>query len=551
MIGVKHTLDRVLAFVGLVLLSPLFVAIALWVLVESGSPVLVRQPRAGKDGRPFRMLKFRTMVPDAVEAGRRLGLDDPYGILPDDPRITRSGRFLRRTSFDELPQLWNVLCGEMSLVGPRPDLVEQVANYAPAERRRLAVRPGITGWSQIQGRDEITWPERFEHDAWYVEHWSVSLDTRILLRTFAKLFRPEPTPVEDTMNIERGRAPKAIAEVGAEAWDGVLDEVGCRDVYLRHGFVEASCLLDGGRPVLLHVADGGGQVVFPCSVRSVPGSEELRDVTTPYGYGGPVAAGPSPPLERFWELYEAWCAENAVVTTFLRFHPLLGNHRLAGPPVHLEPLAATFGWRLDGHDDLAESMHRHHRRAVRKAVTRVEIEVRERPEQLDDFAALYEATMRRQSAEPFYFFPDAYWDALAAGLRDALVRFDGLVGGEMVASVLCLASPPWLHYHLGGTLEPARSLGASNLLMLAAARWGREGGYEEFHLGGGVGGRTDSLWEYKRRFAPGGEREAWIGKMVHDERAYLELAGAESVELGGFFPAYRAARSLASRPASR
>ena len=203
----KHALDRVLAALGLVTLAPAFAGIALWVAVESGRPVILRQLRAGRNGRPFRMLKFRTMVPDAVEMGRRLRLgDDPYGIVPDDPRITRSGRFLRRTSLDELPQLWNVLRGEMSLVGPRPDLVEQVANYAPADRRRLALRPGITGWSQIQGRDEITWPERFEHDAWYVENWSLALDAKILLATRAHLRPRDSTPVEDRMNIERARA---------------------------------------------------------------------------------------------------------------------------------------------------------------------------------------------------------------------------------------------------------------------------------------------------------------------------------------------------------
>jgi lipopolysaccharide/colanic/teichoic acid biosynthesis glycosyltransferase len=204
MIATKHALDCFLAFVGLVVLAPVFAAIALWIFVESGPPTIIRQLRAGKDGRPFGMLKFRTMVPDAVDVGRRLGLGaDMYGVVPDDPRITRSGRFLRRTSLDELPQLWNVLRGEMSLVGPRPDLVDQVANYTDADRRRLAVRPGITGWSQIHGRDEISWPERFEHDAWYVEHWSLSLDAKILLRTFAQLRRPEPRPLEDTMNIER------------------------------------------------------------------------------------------------------------------------------------------------------------------------------------------------------------------------------------------------------------------------------------------------------------------------------------------------------------
>jgi lipopolysaccharide/colanic/teichoic acid biosynthesis glycosyltransferase len=205
MLFVKHALDRLLSLVGLLLLSPLLAGIALWVLLESGRPVVLSQLRAGKEGQPFRMLKFRTMVPDALEAGRQMGLEDPYGVMRDDPRITRSGRFLRRTSLDELPQLWNVLRGQMSLVGPRPDLVEQAAHYSEEDARRLAMRPGITGWSQIQGRDEITWPERFGHDAWYVEHWSLLLDVRILLRTFGQLARRHPDPVEDRMNIERAK----------------------------------------------------------------------------------------------------------------------------------------------------------------------------------------------------------------------------------------------------------------------------------------------------------------------------------------------------------
>jgi lipopolysaccharide/colanic/teichoic acid biosynthesis glycosyltransferase len=202
----KAALDRVAALVLLVALSPLLLAIALWVLVDDGRPVLLRQRRAGKDGVPFGMLKFRTMVVDAVEIGRRMKLsEDPFGIVPDDPRITRSGRFLRRTSLDELPQLVNVLGGQMSIVGPRPDLVEQAANYSDHDRRRLAVRPGITGWSQVHGRDEIGWPERIEQDIWYVEHWSLRLDLRVLLKTVGQFFRPEPQPVEDTMNIERAR----------------------------------------------------------------------------------------------------------------------------------------------------------------------------------------------------------------------------------------------------------------------------------------------------------------------------------------------------------
>ena len=204
---VKGLLDRLLAAVAMVLLSPLFAGLALWIVIESGRPVIFRQTRAGKDAKPFSMLKFRTMVANAVELGRELKLsDDPFGLLPNDPRITRSGRFLRRTSLDELPQLVNVLRGEMSLVGPRADIVEQVANYTESDRRRLAVRPGITGWAQIHGRDAIPWPKRFELDAWYIENWSLGLDARIVARTALDLFRERPEPVVDEMNIARAKA---------------------------------------------------------------------------------------------------------------------------------------------------------------------------------------------------------------------------------------------------------------------------------------------------------------------------------------------------------
>ncbi len=212
----KEVADPLLAALGLVLLSPVLAGLALWVVLESGRPVFFVSARAGKDGVPFPMFKFRTMVPDAVAVGRRLGLtDDPFGLVSGDPRVTRSGRFLRRTGLDELPQLLNVLRGEMSLVGPRPDLVEQATNYTDGERGRLSVKPGITGWSQIHGREDMTWPERFRYDAWYLERWTLSLDVRIVLRTVGQLFRAEPTPVVDTMNIERAR--RRSAGEGGEA----------------------------------------------------------------------------------------------------------------------------------------------------------------------------------------------------------------------------------------------------------------------------------------------------------------------------------------------
>jgi lipopolysaccharide/colanic/teichoic acid biosynthesis glycosyltransferase len=203
----KRVIDRVAAAVLLVLLAPLMAIVALWILLDDGRPILLTQVRVGRQGRPFRMLKFRTMVPNAIELGQKLKLtDDMYGLVPNDPRITRAGRFLRRTGLDELPQLWNVLRGEMSLVGPRPDVVEQVANYSDHDRDRLAVEPGITGLAQVNGREEIPWPERIEQDLWYIQNWSLVLDGKILLRTVTQLRRTEERPLVDTMNIERARA---------------------------------------------------------------------------------------------------------------------------------------------------------------------------------------------------------------------------------------------------------------------------------------------------------------------------------------------------------
>ena len=181
--------------------------ISLWIVVESGRPIFFVYPRAGKDGRPFRMVKFRTMVQDAIELGRSTGITrDPFGVVKDDPRITGAGRWLRRTSLDELPQLVNVLRGQMSLVGPRADLVEQAAHYTDEEARRLTVLPGITGWAQVHGRDSVTWQERFRMDLWYIDNWSLWLDVKIFFKTFGELFRGEPEPIEDELNIERAQA---------------------------------------------------------------------------------------------------------------------------------------------------------------------------------------------------------------------------------------------------------------------------------------------------------------------------------------------------------
>ena len=174
--------DVALAGGTLLVASPLLALAALAIKLEDGGPVLYRQLRVGKDGTDFELLKLRTMVVGAETMGA--GLSVNHG----DPRITRSGRLLRKLSLDELPQLWNVVRGDMSLVGPRPTLRYQVEQYDERQRHRLDVKPGITGWAQVNGRASLPWADRIELDVWYVEHRSPLLDLRILARTPFALF---------------------------------------------------------------------------------------------------------------------------------------------------------------------------------------------------------------------------------------------------------------------------------------------------------------------------------------------------------------------------
>ncbi|MGI8974299.1 MAG: sugar transferase [Gaiella sp.] len=174
--------DCALAGFGLVLGGPLLALAAIAIKLEDGGPVLYRQLRVGKNGTDFELLKLRSMVVGAETQGAGLAVD------AGDSRITRVGRVVRRTSIDELPQLWNVLRGEMSIVGPRPTVRSQVERYTTRQLRRLEVRPGLTGWAQIKGRAMLPWNERIELDVWYVDHRSPVLDLRILLRTPLALF---------------------------------------------------------------------------------------------------------------------------------------------------------------------------------------------------------------------------------------------------------------------------------------------------------------------------------------------------------------------------
>lgn len=178
----KRTLDVILSIIGLLLLSPVLLVLVVLIYTRLGTPIFFKQQRPGLHGKLFTIYKFRTMTNER---------DTDGNFLPDAERLTRLGRFMRSTSLDELPELFNVLKGNMSLVGPRPLLTQYLELYTPEQARRHEVRPGITGWAQINGRNAITWEEKFAFDVWYVDHCSLWLDVKIILLTVWKVIRRE------------------------------------------------------------------------------------------------------------------------------------------------------------------------------------------------------------------------------------------------------------------------------------------------------------------------------------------------------------------------
>jgi sugar transferase EpsL len=189
----KRLLDLIVSGFGLLFLLPILLGVALMVRLKLGAPIFFKQTRPGRNVKPFTMFKFRTMTDE---------MDGQGQLLPDDQRLTRFGKLLRSTSLDEFPTLINVLKGEVSLVGPRPLLMEYLPLYSPEQARRHEVRPGITGWAQVNGRNAISWEEKFKLDVWYVDNQSFWLDIKILWMTFAKVFKREGISQEGQATME-------------------------------------------------------------------------------------------------------------------------------------------------------------------------------------------------------------------------------------------------------------------------------------------------------------------------------------------------------------
>ena len=191
---IKRGFDFVISLVGLIIASPILLMVAILVRLNLGAPILFRQPRAGLDGQIFEMVKFRTMK-DAQ--------DVDGNPLPDEERLTKFGQFLRKSSLDELPELFNVLKGDMSLVGPRPLLVEYLPLYSKEQMRRHEVRPGITGYAQVNGRNNISWAKKFELDVYYVKNYSLGLDLKILVQTVGKVLKQSDISQEGHVTVEK------------------------------------------------------------------------------------------------------------------------------------------------------------------------------------------------------------------------------------------------------------------------------------------------------------------------------------------------------------
>ena len=190
----KPLIDFVVALVVLVITSPVLLAAVLFLAIANRGRVWFRQPRPGLHGRVFTLIKFKTMTDERDSGG---------SLLPDEKRLTRVGKFIRKTSIDELPQLLNVLKGDMSLIGPRPLLVEYLPLYNDVQRRRHEVKPGITGWAQIQGRNTVSWVDKFNYDVWYVDHLSFWLDMKIIIMTIVKVFKAEGISAEGSATMKK------------------------------------------------------------------------------------------------------------------------------------------------------------------------------------------------------------------------------------------------------------------------------------------------------------------------------------------------------------
>jgi len=329
-----------------------------------------------------------------------------------------------------------------------------------------------------------------------------------------------------------------VRVIDHRGWDGLIRRLGGDAAYHSLGYHRASAHLEpeGTLPVLLHHRCNLGESALPLLLRPLPDGSGW-DGTSAFGYGGPIAAQAVEDPD-FGVAIDEWAHRNHLVASFLRYHPLLGNHRLGPERAEVVRQGYTAVWDLKRRADLLQGMHAHHRKTVRSADRAgLEVRVTRSPRDLSAFRTLYEATPEPPDAREPRIFSDSYWDDLARGCSRNLILVEGFLDSKRAAAILCLTSPPYLHYHLGAASEEGVGISAFSRLFLSAAQWAKANGYSTFHLGGDSGGLADSPLTH--RFDPvTPPRPFYVGKWVHEANRYEYLTGSSSTS--GIFPPWRA-----------
>lgn len=515
---IGNLIERLGALLAILILAPFLGLISLLVYFDLGTPILFRQTRIGLGGKHFDIVKFRTM--------REL----TPGACTDAERVSTLGTLIRQLSLDELPQLLNVVSGDMSIVGPRPLPIEYASFYSTNEFRRHEVRPGLTGFAQVRGRNQLCIRDRIKLDLWYVDNRSILLDLKIVCSTIKVLLdRESAAPVgfvleqspclkcEDTLcNWRSSQTPQQSSCDSSplvsnstsgitSSWDHLLEQMPGHlwDVYMREGYITlhenrsdtAQCFFykESGETFLLpHVL---------VESKDCPAKYAARST---YGYGGPLSTSDD------GQFIAAACASFAesmkvsgVGSVNLRFHPILENQKLVSEDWIVTANRRTAGIDLaQAPESLLAQMHQNHRNVVRKA-ERLGLQFvwDSRLERIADFIPLYAATMSRLDAEDAYRYPDTYFHALreklGADVNLALV----LHGDTVISGALFLRHGEVSHYHLSGTDIESRTTGAGTFLLYKSALELQRNGSTLLHVGGGTTpDADDSLFRFKRRF---------------------------------------------------
>lgn len=548
---VKRFLDIVLSLTGLIVLSPVILVLMILVRCKLGSPIIFKQERPGYKEKIFTLRKFRTMTDERDENGE---------LLPDNVRLTKFGSFLRKTSLDELPELFNILKGDMSLIGPRPLLVSYLPYYTKREQLRHTVRPGLTGLAQVSGRNYIEWDKRLEKDVEYVENLSFLMDLKVLFKTIKIVFEKEDVAVdtdvvEGNLAIIRGEKMKSngfsvYTLKESDKWHEKLKLFPKADVYYYPEYADAFCVNGDGEPNCLCYEKDGFCALSVVMKRPVPNPKNdasltgYYDYVTPYGYGGVLMndSGNTEAKRRFFEDYKTFCEKENIVAEFVRFHPVINNAHAVDDLYQVIDLGHTVCMDTESEEIIWQNITSKNRNMIRKAEKNgVEIRTGNSKELYVKFEEIYNETMRKVEADDYYFFKEDFYDSIRERLKDNAMLFYAVKEEEIIAMSIILFTEDAMHYHLSASKREYQTYAPTNLILYKAACWGAQNSMKTFHLGGGLGSREDHLYHFKKEFNRGEDTQFSIGKKVWIPEIYEKLCEQTGADPdASFFPRYRA-----------